>query len=182
VNRRTAIQTLAAGIAAGVYRAGAQPAKDRHVILISLDGLAAYALADQSVPLPTLRQLAKNGAIAVACQVVNPAVTWPNHTSMITGVTPAKHQVLFNGLPVRGQPGQPLRVEPWRDKAELVKAPTVYDAAHAAGLTTAEVDWVAIHNAQGITWAFPERPRLTDVVVKEMIARKTVTEAEITSF
>ena len=33
--------------------------------------------------------------------MVNPAVTWPNHTAMVTGVTPAKHGVLYNGMPVR---------------------------------------------------------------------------------
>ena len=53
-------------------------------------------------------------------QTVNPAVTWPNHTSIVTGVTPAKHGLLYNGLPVRGGEGKPLRVEPWVPKEELV--------------------------------------------------------------
>jgi predicted AlkP superfamily pyrophosphatase or phosphodiesterase len=113
---------------------------------------------------------------------VNPSVTWPNHTSMVTGVTPAKHGVLYNGLPVRPGPGQPLRVEPWVDKTQLVQAETVYDAAHAAGLTTAEVDWVAIQNAATITWAFPERPQATQTIPKEMIAAGLVTEADIAGF
>ena len=43
---------------------------------------------------------------------VNPTVTWPNHTTLITGVTPAKHGVLFNGL-LRRDPGVPPVVEPW---------------------------------------------------------------------
>lgn len=159
-----------------------QPARDRHVVIISIDGLPAYALKDASIPLPTLRKLAREGAVAEAMEVVNPAVTWPNHTSMVTGVTPAKHSVLYNGLAVRGPAGEPLKVEPWRNKGELVAVPTLYDVAHAAGLTTAEVDWVAILNAPTITWTFPERPRLTDTVVKEMIAAGAVTEGEIESF
>ena len=61
---------------------------------------------------------------------MNPTVTWPNHTSMVTGVTPAKHGVVFNGLLVR-EPGVPPRVEPWRDRAEMVHVPTLYDVAHA---------------------------------------------------
>ena len=160
----------------------AQPARDRHVVIVSIDGLAAYSLNDQSVPLPNLRALAKAGASASAMTVVNPSVTWPNHTSMVTGVTPAKHGMLYNGLPVRSGPGQPLKVEPWRDKSELVLAPTLYDIAHQAGLTTAEVDWVAILNARTITWTFPEVPRMTDSIVKEMIAAGTIAEADIRNF
>src|SRR5688572_15726488 len=104
----------------------AQPDRDRHVVIVSIDGLAAYSLNDKSVPLPNLRALAKAGASASAMTVVNPSVTWPNHTSIVTGVTPAKHGMLYNGLPVRSGPGQPLKVEPWRDKSELVLVPTLY--------------------------------------------------------
>lgn len=182
VNRRTALQLFGAALGSGFASAQNQVAKDRHVIVISVDGLANYALEDSSVPLPAIRRLAANGSVAAGSQVVNPAVTWPNHTSMVTGVTPARHLVLYNGLPVRRGAGQAVRVEPWVDKPELVKAPTVYDAAHAAGLTTAEVDWVAIQNASTITWAFPERPRLTDPIVKEMIADGKVREADIREF
>lgn len=181
MTRRNALRLIASGAAAVPFLRG-QAARDRHVLLISIDGLAAYALQDKAIPLPTLRRLAKLGSVAEASEVVNPAVTWPNHTSLVTGVTPDRHQVLFNGLPVRGKAGEPLRVEPWVDKPELVKAPTVYDLAHAAGLVTAEVNWVAIHNAPTIHWAFPERPRLTDPVVKEMMAAGLLTEAEVAGF
>ena len=61
-------------------------------------------------------------------------------------------------MPVRTGEGKPLRVDPWVPKDELVLAPTVYDLAHEAGLTTAEVDWVAIHKPKTITWSFAERP------------------------
>jgi predicted AlkP superfamily pyrophosphatase or phosphodiesterase len=49
-------------------------------------------------------------------------------------------------------------------------------------MTTAQVDWVAIHNAKTITLAFPERPSLTDTIVREMIAAGAVTEAGIQNF
>lgn len=147
-------------------------------MIISIDGFAAYSLRDESLPVPTLRRLIRAGAVADAMETVNPTVTWPNHTSMITGVRPSRHQVIYNGMPMRNGAGQALTVEPWLEKSELVQAPTLYDAAHAAGLTSAEVDWVAIHNAKTITWAFPEVPRLTDPIVREMIAAGTITEAE----
>ena len=79
----------------------AQPPKDRTVVVISIDGLPAYSFDDFRLPAPTLRRLAREGAIAKGMRPVNPTVTWPNHTSMVTGVPPAVHGVLFNGMLVR---------------------------------------------------------------------------------
>lgn len=152
------------------------------VVLISLDGFPASALADPMVPVPTLRRLAAGGAAAAGMTVVNPAVTWPNHTTMVTGVHPAKHGVLFNGILVRGGPKAVPRVEPWRDKREMVQGDTVYDLAHRAGMGTAQVDWVAIQNPGTITWAFPERPSVDGAVEKEMIAAGVVTKADVEGF
>jgi hypothetical protein len=76
----------------------------------------------------------------------------------------------------------PLRIEPWIDKNEMVLSPTVYDLAHKAGLTTAEIDWVAIQNPGTITWSFAERPRVDGVVEREMIAAGLASEAEIRDF
>ncbi|HYI95257.1 MAG TPA: ectonucleotide pyrophosphatase/phosphodiesterase [Bryobacteraceae bacterium] len=177
--RRRFVSTLA--LAAASPLAG-QARKSRQVILISIDGFPAYALNDPGLPLPTIRRLAREGAAADSMQTVNPSVTWPNHTSMVTGVTPARHGLLYNGMPVRQGEGKPLKVEPWVAKENLVLAPTVYDLAHEAGLTTAEIDWVAIHQAKTITWSFAERPLPTDAVPREMIAAGLVTEAEIRDF
>jgi predicted AlkP superfamily pyrophosphatase or phosphodiesterase len=74
------------------------------------------------------------------------------------------------------------KVDSWKSKADLVQVPTVYDLAHQAGLTTAEIDWVAILNAPTITWSFAERPTVTDEIPKEMIAAGLVTESDIADF
>src|SRR5882762_9294908 len=71
--------------------------KDRLVVVISLDGFPAYAFDDPRLPVPTLRRLMTEGASASSMQPVNPTVTWPNHTAMVTGVNAAEHKVLFNG-------------------------------------------------------------------------------------
>src|SRR5947199_10860059 len=93
----------------------AQPMGDRtrHVIVISLDGFPASVLRDPKLPFPVLRKLMREGASAAGMKPVNPTVTWPNHTAMVTGVNTARHGVIYNGLPVRGGEGQPVRVEPW---------------------------------------------------------------------
>lgn len=158
------------------------PAKDRMVVVISLDGFPAYAFDDPKLPAPTLRRLIQDGAWAKRMTTVNPTVTWPNHTSIVTGVFPEQHGLLYNGsLTASGQP--PVhKVEPWIEKERMVQAVTVYDQAHEAGLTTAQVDWVAIHKAKTITWAFPEVPALDGTVEKEMIAKGLITADEVAQF
>src|SRR3954470_18174935 len=89
---------------------------ERHVILITLDGFPAYLWRDEMIPLPNLRKLAAEGAVANAMTVSNPSITWPNHTTLVTGVSPRIHGVLYNGLVMRGGPGHPNKIEPWVDK------------------------------------------------------------------
>lgn len=156
----------------------AEPDRDRHVILISIDGFPAYLWNDPTLMVPNLRQLAAKGVSAKAMTVSNPSITWINHTTLITGVEPRKHGVLFNGLLVR-KDGVPPVIEQWADKSRMVFAPTLYDLAHAAGLTTAESDWVAITNPGTVNWSFAELPKPEDAVVKEMITAGVATEEEI---
>ncbi len=154
---------------AGISHAGEVPANERTVILVSLDGFPVWMWKDPALPIPNLRRLAKEGTVAEAMTVSNPSITWINHTTMITGVEPRKHGVLFNGLLVRNG-GQPPKVEPWRNREEMVFVPTLYDATTAAKLTSAEVDWVAVTNPKTITWSFPELPTADNEIVKELVA------------
>ena len=154
----------------------------RTVVVISLDGFPAYALDDPRLPIPTLRKLAREGVAAASMRPVNPTVTWPNHTAMVTGVDASEHHVLFNGLLTRPDGGARPTVEPWRDKEVMVHAPTIYDIAYQAGLTTAQVDWVAIYRAKTITWQFPELPDPNGVIERELIADGTVTAEQLRTF
>ena len=159
-----------------------QPAGSaRHVVMISIDGFPGWALDDPRLPVPTLRRLAARGAVAKGMRPVNPSVTWPNHTSMVTGVTPAKHGVLFNGMLIR-EPGVAPRIEPWRDKNDMVRARTLYDAAHERGMTTAQVDWVAIYNAPTITWEFRERPEANRQIGPELVKAGLMSQKELDEF
>ena len=159
-----------------------QTQKHRTVVVISLDGFPAYALDDPRLPIPTLRKLAREGAVASSMRPVNPTVTWPNHTAMVTGVEPSEHHVLYNGLLVRPEGGGKPSIEPWRDKQEMVHAQTIYDAAYEAGLTTAQVDWVAIYKAKSITWQFPELPDPDGAIERELITAGTVTQEQLRTF
>jgi predicted AlkP superfamily pyrophosphatase or phosphodiesterase len=91
-------------------------------------------------------------------QVSNPSVTWPNHTSLVTGVRPERHGVLFNGVLVHGAPGMPVAVDPKRDQRELVRVPTIFDVAHAAGLSTAGINWPCTRNSPSLDENFSDVP------------------------
>ena len=152
------------------------------VVVISLDAFGAESLHEPELPAPTLHALMKRGAYAVSMQPINPTITWPNHTSMVTGDDASLHHVLVNGLIVGQREATPPRIDMDAPKRQLVAVPTVYDAAHAAGLVTAEVDWVAIKGAPTIDWRFPEHPDPDGAVEQELVRQGVVTRDELVHF
>lgn len=161
--------------------AKAAPAKDQHVIVITVDGFPHWIWEDPKLPMPTLRKLAAEG-ISAPMKVSNPSVTWINHATLATGVTPAKHHTMYNGLLTFPGNAQPPKIEQWRDKGEIVRVPTVYDYAFKAGLTTAHVDWVPTTNANTFNWDFAERPNPKGQVEQEMVKAGLITQPELDDF
>ena len=80
-----------------------------------------------------------------------PTVTYPSHTTLVTGVWPAKHGILANTTfdPLQQNQGG------WYWYAEDIRVPTLWDAAAAAGRTTASIQWPVTVGAH-ITWNIPE--------------------------
>src|SRR5713226_3728410 len=136
--KRTAVSTISLWLFTPIL-AIAQ-SSNRTVVVISLDGFPAYALKDPLLPAPTLRRLMAEGAYADSMRPINPTVTWPNHTAMVTGVNAIQHQVLFNGLLSIADPQPPPKIELWRPKELMVHSPTVYDLAFQPRISTAQVD------------------------------------------
>ncbi len=136
----------------------AEPKSDHYVVLISVDGLAHFYFDDPKSELPTIRGLAKKGAHAKGgMQASFPSVTWPNHTTLVTGVPPAKHGVLGNDYLDR-ETAEPVALigDASFDKSEIVKVPTIYDLASQAGLKTASILWPASRNAKTLNWTVPD--------------------------
>jgi predicted AlkP superfamily pyrophosphatase or phosphodiesterase len=152
------------------------------VVVISLDAFGAELLKDPLLPVPTLHALMQSGAWAKSMQPVNPTVTWPNHTSMVTGVVPAKHGLIANGQILDQRTGKLPHVEFHADKTALVHVPTVYDRVHEAGMVTAEMDWVAIENTKSIDWSFFEQPKADMPLLKEMLADGSLKQWELDGF
>src|SRR2546428_12544448 len=66
------------------------------VVVISIDGFAAFYWGDPQARLPTLRSLADRGAVAAGVETVFPSTTWPTHASLATAVSPSAHRVVAN--------------------------------------------------------------------------------------
>jgi predicted AlkP superfamily pyrophosphatase or phosphodiesterase len=152
------------------------------VVLITIDGFPARALKDPQLPMPTLRRLEADGAHADAMMPINPTVTWPNHTALITGVDASVHHVMANGLIQFRTPGGAPNVEPWVSKNELVHARTLYEAAAEKNMTTGQVDWVAVYGAKDVRWQFGERPDWSSAIVQDLVAQKLLTKEQVDRF
>ena len=125
-------------------------------IVISIDGFAAFYWRDPMARMPTLRGLAERGVVAAGMEAVFPTTTWPTHVSLVTGVSPRAHGVVANHILNRTtREPEDLTGDPIYDAPALLRAPTVYDRAHAAGLRTAAIDWPATRNATTLDFALP---------------------------
>jgi predicted AlkP superfamily pyrophosphatase or phosphodiesterase len=79
----------------------------------------------------------QDGFYAHAVKGVLPTVTYPSHATLLSGAAPARHGIVDNTTfdPLsRNDKG-------WYWYAEDMKVPTLWDAAHAAHLSTANVYW-----------------------------------------
>jgi predicted AlkP superfamily pyrophosphatase or phosphodiesterase len=72
-----------------------------HVFVFSFDGGKPAVIAESEMPV--LKKLVAEGAVTWEASTIFPSKTLPSHTSMMTGVGPDKHQVLWNDyMPIRG--------------------------------------------------------------------------------
>ncbi len=112
------------------------------LVLVSVDGLDHRYLRDADklgLRIPNIRRLMKEGAWADGVTGEVPTITWPAHTTILTGVPPAVHGIERNQM--------------W--DYSLIKVKTLWDALRQANLTSAAITWPVTVNAP-ITWNLPE--------------------------
>lgn len=129
-------------------------AQTKRALVISLDGLDTRYLHDAdeyNLKIPTLRRLMENGVTARGMYSVYPSITYPNHTSLVTGALPSKHGIFGNSVfepPIEKQTG----AAHWF--ARDIKADTLWDAAKRAGMTVGMVSFPVAGGAGD--WNVPE--------------------------
>lgn len=136
----------------GLLAALCLPAEARtRLLVISVDGLDWRYLRDADslgLKLPHIRGLLKGAQVADGVVGVWPTITWPSHTTMLTGVPPFQHGILANA-------GGPLDISQSYWSATKIKVPTLTQCAVADGRTVAAINWPVTVNAN-ITWNLPE--------------------------
>ena len=121
------------------------------LVVISVDGLDNRYLSDagrMGLKIPNLRRMMREGQASGGVIGVAPTITWPSHTTIITGVDPVVHGILGNQRP-KSEGGEYY----WSES--LIRTPTLLRAAHAAGLKTATITWPVTVDAP-VDWNLPE--------------------------
>lgn len=136
----------------GVMAQGGEPAAAPadHVVLVSVDGLRPEFYLDATWPAPRLQEMARAGAHARGVLSVFPSSTYPGHTTIVTGRSPADHGIVYN------HPFEPeAPTGRWYWEADSIRARTLWDAVGEAGGTSAAFSWPVTVGAP-ITWNVPE--------------------------
>lgn len=107
-----------------------------HVVLVSVDGLRPEFYLEERWPAPTMQLMSHEGVHALKVRGVTPTVTYPSHTSLVTGALPARHGVVHN---------HPFRLsgpsDRWTMESDSIRVPALWDAVRAAGDTSAAISW-----------------------------------------
>ena len=125
------------------------------VLLISIDGLRPGDVLEadkRGLSIPNLRRFVTEGAHATGVTGVVPTLTYPSHTTLMTGVSPARHGIVANNS------FDPMGINQggWYWYAQDVKTPMLWEAATKAGLSTGNIHWPVSVAAKGVTWNLPQ--------------------------
>ncbi|HEX3397196.1 MAG TPA: ectonucleotide pyrophosphatase/phosphodiesterase [Steroidobacteraceae bacterium] len=150
------------------------------VLMISVDGLKPEYVLDadaHGLKIPFLRGLMRDGAYARGVTGVWPTVTYPSHTTLLTGVSPAEHGI-YNNLEF--DPKNTF-ANAWYWYAQQIRVPTLWQAAHEAKISTASIGWPVSVGATSVDFLIPEFwrvGRLTDVDPSDALLVAAVSRPE----
>lgn len=118
-------------------------------MVISLDAVGREDL-EYMKTLPNFRRFLEDAAFCPHVNSVYPSLTYPAHTSIVTGKRPENHGVINN---TKFQPG---RENPdWLYKRRYIKGATLYGEARKKGMRTAALLWPVVGQSK-IKYAVPE--------------------------
>ena len=140
----------------------------RGVVLISIDGLKPEYVLEASahgLKIPTLRAMVTRGAYARGVIGVVPTVTYPSHTTLVTGAAPARHGIVANNTfdPLNRNQGG------WYWYASDIRVPTLWDLMSDARRTVGNVHWPVTVGAR-ITWNLPQYWRSGEADDRKLVA------------
>ena len=132
----------------------------QHVYVVSVDGMVPETYAhpdDHGLKIPFLREMVRSGVWSEGVEPVMPAVTYPSHTTLVTGVVPGTHGIVTNDA------WDPFEVNQGGQRwySQDIRVPTLWQAAHDAGLRTA-ITWWPVTVGANADFLIPEFWRAND--------------------
>lgn len=124
--------------------------KDRHVIVVSVDAMVFEDVETLS-HLYALESVWDQTARVDRVRSIYPTITYPCHSTMMTGVYPDRHGIVNNEQPLLGVTGGP-----WQHMREMVHAKNIFDYAKEQGFTTAAVFWPVTGKDKSIDYLVDE--------------------------
>lgn len=123
--------------------------KTKRLIVVSLDALGSTDF-EMFSQLPNFKKFIRHAAFCRQVRSVYPSLTYPAHTTIITGRPPSEHGIV-NNIQI-----QPERSSPdWFWQRKYIKGTTLYDEALKKGMKVAALLWPVTAKSD-ITWNLPE--------------------------
>lgn len=136
---------------------------NQHLVIISLDSLGFRDINEHRSELPTLNKLVNGGTWVKEVKGIYPTLTYPSHTTIITGQYPNVHGIV-NNTKIQTQRRSP----DWFWYQKDVKVPTLYDLARKQNLKTAAFLWPVTAGSKinyNLAEIFPNRIWTNQVLV-----------------
>lgn len=123
--------------------------QDKYLIVISLDALKADDL-DIIKNLPNFSKLINDGSVIKRVKTIYPSLTYPAHTTIVTGKYPKNHKIINN---------KPFNIKhkniPWYWYRKYINSTTIYDEAKKNNLTVSSIFW-PVSARSSIKYNMPE--------------------------
>lgn len=121
----------------------------RRIVMVSLDAVGRRDMEFMK-SLPNFSKMISEGSFCDRVYSVYPSLTYPAHTSIVTGKKPVNHRIIANTQ------FQPSRNNPdWLYKRKFIRGTTIVDEAKKAGYTICSLLWPVMGGGK-IDWNLPE--------------------------
>lgn len=123
---------------------------NKKLIVLSADAMVTEDL-ELFTTLPGYKKYLENGCMIRKVRSIYPTVTYPCHTTMMTGNYPDRHGVTSNFKLVLNE-----KPTPWNWFSDVIKSKDIFTACKEKGLTTATVFWPVTGCHKDIDYKIPE--------------------------
>ncbi len=123
--------------------------KRKRTVIVSLDAVGHRDM-DLMLTLPNFSRIVREGFFCDRVYSVYPSLTYPAHTSIVTGRKPNRHAIINNTM---FQPGR--NTPDWMYKRKYIRGTTLYDVAKKHGYSVATLLWPVTGGAK-VDFNIPE--------------------------